>query len=444
MGFALLPLAPELVREKRRALLITLVAGIAVGNTGMQIKDDRLKDEVAADFKLELQKQRLEKWHDLDVKAAEQKLRAKERTAAQPLDAVKNLQRAPVGFRRKADRVSVRASLLESRLMAGHPDLARRMLGFPQQGEARLSVYEAMRAEPWAPQLLSDVDSVLVLLRQEIAYRAAAKFVEEKTVKKYGDIQGAIEGKKLNRMEVSERLHEIDQILAPQVASFRLAGLYNHAGLLAEAEGSGRAALGMYYAALGADTEHIPAYETIAFASWAVNQESRTALEYARQGIALAREYPSALEDERAEISKNYAKVASAIPDLSEPLKVRAARLLSLTGELQELFSKGRATLLARLELLYAYCSALELQNEGEARYYARSLYTDSPTDAEYQDALGLVLLMFAKTKAELDEADRLFELAANNSVAEELTGQLVHLHQAKVDEKRRLLGFEK
>src|SRR5260370_28747546 len=82
-----------------------------------------------------------------------------------------------------------------------------------------------------------------------------------------------------------------------------------------------------------------------------------------------------------------------------------------------------------KLELLFAYTSALELQNEQAARECSSRLYSSRKNDPEYQDTLGFVLMRFAANTKELDEAENLFRAAEDNKDTEEMTKKLVQLH---------------
>lgn len=437
IGFALLALIPELVRGQHKRLLILLVAGVAVGNTAMQAKDDADKDRAIAELKLE-------KWRDLDVKEAERKIRVQERVYEDPIDTIRALQHSPLGFESKANRLSMRAKLEESRLLAAQPQLAERVLRFPGDAERRLAAYAAVREEGGARAARPAIDAVVAVLKEEAAYRAAAKYLVESIVPQYKALAGRAERGKIEPKPLLEAMRAIERKLDARLAAAPLAGLFNHAGVLAMGQSGGQRALGRYYQAMAADPEHVPAYESIAYASWSVNQEARTAIEYARRGLELAARYAQALAAEYAELQRNHAAVARAVPAAAAALRAQKEQASKLVDELKASFTRSSTGMVARLQLLYAYCSALELQNESAARRYARALHDADPKDPEHQDALGLVLLVFAKTPDELDEADRLLVLAGSNPKAEQMTRKLVVMHRAKVDEKRRLLGFRK
>lgn len=92
----------------------------------------------------------------------------------------------------------------------------------------------------------------------------------------------------------------------------------------------------------------------------------------------------------------------------------------------------------ARFELLYAYTSALELEDEKTAREYATRLYLSKKDDPEYLDTLGFVLMRFSVDGQELDEAERLFIAAKGKKDAEEMTKQLAQLHLIELEDIRK------
>lgn len=430
LGFALLPLMPELIREKRKGLLVFLVIVIAAGNTAMQILDDRSKDRAIDALKKTVEAQTLVTWKDLNEEEALVKLRDRDTVTETPLDSIENLKNIATGLLRKAERVSVRVALEESRFLSARPDLARQVLQLPDEPQRRLAGYQAMGGA--SPDLLAT-------LLEEQQYRDAAEYMAKEAVPAYERLEKAMKTGQLEYAEVVARLHAIEIGLWPPLAAYPVASLFNHAGLLAMAQGERDRALGLYYLAVAADASHIPAYETIAYAAW-TRQETRSALHYAEKGLELARAYAGRLDDELGELSRNYASVVAQQPVLAPQLDRRREAAATRAAVLKDLFNAGTVTLRDKLELLYAYCSAFELQNEKEARMYAEALYRKAPEDPEYEDALGLVLLRFAKEPTELDRAEELFTRASRSTKAEQITKQLAALHLSNLDVKRRAL----
>src|SRR5208337_4769489 len=94
-----------------------------------------------------------------------------------------------------------------------------------------------------------------------------------------------------------------------------------------------------------------------------------------------------------------------------------------------------------RLSIDYSYFSALELQNEVQARKRITELYQSHPKDAEIQDTMGFVLMRFATTTAKLDKAEDLFKAAINNPHAEQGTPRLASAHLQDLVERRGSIG---
>jgi len=288
------------------------------------------------------------------------------------------------------------------------------------------------------------MNDLLHSLRYEAAYREIAHYFRVFVVPSYAVLIREAEVQKPDLEIVRSRLGQIENTLNAQLSAYPLAGLFNHVGNLAMTRGAPNLALGRFYSGLALDPEHVPLYESIAYASWAINQEALTALKYAATGLELSLGFADRLEAEYQETTKNYAALQGQHPTLVPRLEARSHLVKQRFSFVEGKSRSFMASMRDRLELLFSYCSALELINEDRARVYARRLFESDRDDGEYQDALGLVLLRFAKDKTEIDEAEGLFKAAYDNRKSEELTRQLAALHLGELDRKRRTLRLSR
>jgi hypothetical protein len=306
-------------------------------------EDRRAKQQRAADQAKELR----ERSRSLEAKLREQ-------LVPDPRDAIEAIRNAHLGFQAKSEVLSLRASL-------------------------ETSTPEAER-----------------LRRLARAYGAAADEFEKEISPRYARLL-ALERKETAAFDA--RLAEVAQRLTGMAARHELAGLYNHAGMLAEAMSRGDQALAYFYRAVVLESDHIPAYESLGYALWLFNEDAHGALRLAERGLR---------------------QVAAQRAGIADPKRVQR-------------YAAHLAAMEQRLKLQYAYFSAILYVNEQQARQYASDELKRAPDDAEIQDAMGYVLLRFARSADEVKRAADLFRAAIANPQAERLTPRLAtaHLHQA-------------
>jgi hypothetical protein len=256
-------------------------------------------------------------------------------------------------------------------------------------------------ARPPGPELEQGV-------RQERAYReAAARFVTD-VKPHYERFMHGSGGRSFPQMRAE--LARIADVVAPLTVQYQIAGLYNHKGVVELAAGLPERALADFFQGLVLDADHLTIYESLGYALWATSQNSYGALKYAELGLrkaALLRARPMAAPD------------------------------LSWTTHLDNLTS--------RLEAQYAYFSALRLENETTARRYAEALHRGEPTDTEWADTLGFVLMRFAKDRQELARAGTLFQAAFDSAEAsqEHATRRLAERHLRELADLRQIFEGE-
>ncbi len=203
------------------------------------------------------------------------------------------------------------------------------------------------------------------------------------------------------------------------------AGIFTRLGLLAIAREQPDQALYYYYRGLMIDPNFLANYDSLGHAGWVLNQDSRVGLRYAQAGAALVerlRPLPAQeVEETAASLGPSEASTLRADWRAFEPIWIS--------------YLDGYRD---RLELQEVYFSALELENEDSARASAERLLRSNSDDAEYQDAMGFVLLRFARNVDELERAANLFRQAATNTDAEHATERTADKHLNLAEELMR------
>jgi len=179
------------------------------------------------------------------------------------------------------------------------------------------------------------------VLRREVAYRALADQFKTQFAPSYAALIKDAETQKLDLEIVRARLGEIEEALAARLSAYPLAGLFNHVGNLAMTRGDSERALGRFYTGIAIDPEHVPLYESIAYASWAINQEAPTAIRYAAAGLERSRRFLAGVKAEYEETIANYSSLTARYPalaprlDTSRNLLQARAEGVSLGGHLK-------------------------------------------------------------------------------------------------------------
>jgi len=336
----------------------------------------------------------------------------------------------------------LRAALLESRLLTNVPSQASKVLAFPEEARQKLAAYEGLHNEPAFTNAATIrlVHNVQEVLAEEANYLGLAEHFRVKIAPLYEALNQ--QSKDMDEEAVAQRLGEIEATLAQQLTNFPVAGLYNHLGNLAMAQNATNRALQHFYTGISRDPHHLPLYESIAFASWSLHHATWPALTYSAQGIDLLEKLSLLIDSEFKEASENYATLARFSPDLNVLLTKRTNQLEASFNSVRLTVTNQASALRDKLELMFAYNSALELQNEAIARDYAKRLYDSDPEDPEYEDTWGFVLLRFWHDERELDEAEKLFKKARSKAKAAGMTGQLARAHEDELQKVRRRMSL--
>jgi hypothetical protein len=244
-------------------------------------------------------------------------------------------------------------------------------------------------------------EEVARLQRLETSYREAAVEFAQLIKPQYERMRALDERRIEQEKEFRNMLHAVIERVAELGARYRVAGLYNHAAVLAQAAQRPENALAYSYHALALEPDHLPAYESIGYALWVFNQDAFGALKYAESGLLECRR-------QREQLGKWDGGNFKPYLDRME----------------------------SRLRLQYAYFSAIQFQNEKTARRYAGEEFASTPDDAEVQDTWGYVQLRFASNIDEIAAAKSLFTKAVDNPTAERITKALATAHLQQADRK--------
>jgi hypothetical protein len=324
------------------AICVPLVAVAMVqAHEGHKSSRDRAADEA---------KKSRERARDVEAKV-------REKLVLDPRDAIEAIRNADDGFVAKAEVLAFRATLKQ-----------------PSVDAARLKKLES-------------------------SYRQAAADFANNIKPQYQKMLALPEKSATSEDSFNAQLHAVIQRVAGIAATRAVAGVYNHAGALAQAARRGDQALAYFYRALTLEPDHLPAYESLGYALWIFNQDAYGALQLAARGLEQCVLQRAQLGDRKA---------------------------IRYAAHLERMESN--------LKLQYAYFSAILFANEKEARGYAVEQLTRDPNDAEAQDVMAYVMLRFADDADEVAKAMALFEKAIANPRAERITKRLAtaHLHQAQ------------
>jgi hypothetical protein len=339
------------------------------------------------------------------------------------------MQGVGAGFRAKSDRLSVRVAFDESQLLHTFPQAFAETSLPPMLPQPRREVYRQMRLKLPVEATAKDVRAVETLLgdvEEQIAYGDAADIFDHSVRPRYAQIASD------HTMESAEVCTAVDASLVPlQTFAERtpIAGVFNHIGTMQMACHETESALAALYRARALDPEHVTVYESLAYALWILNKDSRSALATATEGLDATRRELVAVTDEY-----NMTQAALAEFSLSHPLfaaSIREREDLVRRDLLSKIepFKRALNAMIDRLTLQYCYFSALELQNRSRVRDLMLELYKVNPQSPDVQDTMGFVLMRFATGRGDLDEARRFFKMAVDNKTSDPTTQRMASAH---------------
>ncbi len=433
IGVALAAMIPELASKHRLRLRIVLICVPALGAALVQFSNDRASERAIQDIEIR---------HDKDQAILDREARLQEEVVLDPSDAVMAVKDSGRGFRTKADRLSLRVADLEAKFMSDQPNLAARAVAFPDDPTARLQAYRNLRDnQRMSPKSganpLPAIDEIVASLEQQVTYLNAAEFFEHEIKPQYAKIESMIQSKHLNPSQVCQSLAAIVRSIS--AAKYEVAGVYNHLGVLAMSCGHREEALADFYRGLSLDADHIPIYESLAYALWIINKDSQSALDYASMGRSVCVKEAKSLTAEFESTKRRYQELERVDIANVAQLASRKQELEKRSATIDEHYQDFVSEMNTRLTMDYAYFSAIERTNEVEARQLMSGLLASNPQDAEYQDSMGFILMRFGKSMDDWDEANRLFREAVQNENAETMTHRLAstHLEELRMSRKQ-------
>jgi tetratricopeptide (TPR) repeat protein len=438
-GLCLTLVIPEFVRKRRLpfrvCLMLVPTIGIGLLQTENEVRIARLSRQ--------MENAELQQIRGQEVRAREAQLI--EEIILEPVSAIENGEYADEGFVIKADRLGVLVFKREARLLVDHPELANEILTAPEIPQAKLEKYQRLALGD--PHLMPALDPVLAPLRAQVTYLDIADFFRRQMKPKYRLLENGIRSKALFASDACNQILGMMTTLRQFAALHPAAGLYNHIGTMVLSCGRPEEALGLFYDALAADSDHVTAYESLSFALWIFNKDSANALEFADRGLQRSLSEHNAVEEDFRAGSQLYDSFGRRRPAYAllatHMIEAERKRVPRIQGR----WAKFMNDMTDRLTNDYSYFSALELKNEKEARSYMTALYMSHPAVAEYQDSMGFVLMRFATQEGELQKAEELFTAAIRNPDAAPETPRLASTHleelqalKAKVKGRARVM----
>jgi hypothetical protein len=438
LGVMLAGAIPELASKRRLAFRVFLVCVPAVGAVLVQIGSDRENENSAKQLSRQLETRNL---RDVQIEIRAMEGRSRESLVPAPYDTISAIKNADRGFLRKAERLAFRVVHAESELLLGQPDLMRMMVVLPTEPAARAAEYRKLiLQQKFVAKTNEGMAKVIRLLETEIAYRTIADVFLKEVSPQYLSLENRAANSGMGDAELCQRLSEISVSLRALVQVYPVAGLHNHLGSIAMACERRVEALGHLYTGLAVDHDHVPAYESLGYALWIVNDDARGALRMATEALTLSETELKALQQELADALSAYVQAGKDHPEIREISIERADELQSRLNAFEPGWVQFMQGMKDKITLQFAYFSALQLINESQARERMKTLYESAPADAEYQDGWGFVLMRFARDHSDLDEAEKQFRLAIKNSAGERITSRLASIHVQEVLKLREQL----
>ncbi|MES1203266.1 MAG: hypothetical protein ABUS57_17655 [Pseudomonadota bacterium] len=313
-------------------------------------------------------------------------------------DAVAGVRNADKGLLLKADRLALRATFLDARA----------------------------RALDLSPEDRGRAAKMLVAVKaSEAAYRAASADFVANVAPVYERLLTNLDA---TDVDFATALDGVDAHLNLMLESQPTAGVLNHLGVLAMDRAATdptqrNKALAYFYRGLALDPDHVPLYESVGYAAWAITGDQTSRMRYALEGLGLAKREKAAAAAEFAEAKRRL------YPESADAVEKRFAGVV-------DRWSKMMDGMQERLALQHSYYVALKGDPaDGKiARAEAAALHAQAPDDAEYADNLGFVLLRFAATTDDLVEAKALFRQAQSAVRAESTTKAIARAHLLEAD----------
>lgn len=428
LGFILAASTPELASKEKVLARIILICIPAIGTGTFQFISDRATDRQIQN--LETHRLKIQQITDNEAKLTEE-------FVLDPTQIVTGMEGAGEGFRTKAERLAVRVERAEARFIYVRPSGAPEILSAPDELPKRLKAFHSIRERlPGVAEQTGsmELDDLIQTLEQQQGYLIAAEAIDREATN-----YKAIGKNTLTTANVCHILKGVSARLQPIAERYRVAGLFNHIGILWMSCYEREEALASFYRGLAADRDHITLYESTAYALWILNKDSNSALAYAVEGRATCLREANAIKTEYDEAQNWYLQAAQRTPKLASLVAKHRETLEKHYRAVEKPFREFIAAEIQRLVVQYCYFSALGLQNEQESRALMTQLYESERNDADMQDSMGFVLMRFAGSVDDLDKAQRLFTDAIKNVQATPMTARLAsgHLQELTMLRKR-------
>lgn len=369
LGLMLAAAIPELASKRRIGFRVALILAPVIGTALVQVANDRSSSLTIGLLSRQLEDLQVRKTKNQAILDRE---RLEEEVELDPIDTIKAVRNADRGFLIKADRLSVLVAAREAAFLAAWPLTAPKILSFPDPPAARLHSYCDWLSEHGG--VLEDrgarqaVTGLIRALEEEVGYLQAADFFAREVKPRYAKLLPQAEGGALDSIATCKQLGSIRDTLAPLAEATSIAGLYSHLGGLAMACELHDNALAYYYRGIAIDPEHIPIYESLAYALWIINKDTEGALKYATHGLEVSLREKGALSAELRDANRDYETAARAAPKASSAIRRRAAALNAHFAVVDKEWNDFVTGITAHLTLDYAYFSALRIDNETRAR----------------------------------------------------------------------------
>ena len=182
-------------------------------------------------------------------------------------------------------------------------------------------------------------------------------------------------------------------------------GYFSHLGVLALAYNDKNEALGQFRLGLTVDRDHVPLYEGLGYALWALSNDEQGALESIETGLKLIQLVGPKVSDNCQHALQDLHALVMDDGERAPFYLYRQSRVTALCVSLKDTTDRYVSYFLDSFKNLYAYCSAILQKNEDLARRYANELHEANPDDVDYAETTAFVAIRFAKTPEELINA---------------------------------------
>lgn len=436
IGSTFIYLIPELAGERKKQLLWLFLTCIPIiGMTFLQIVSDRSQDKARENVELGILRENEFK---------EKERRFYEEVIVNPGEVIRELQYADEGFTIEAQVVYLRIAERESSLLIANPSIIiDKVLELPDNPKQKLETYKTIRnivqqqGKKGKDKSLLLIEEIESLLNRQVTYENLSDLSQE-LKKSYENVVFNANIGKLD--EAKKGLKEIANRLLIRTDLYSAGGYFNNLSVVSLGYSSPEETLRWLYQGIHIEREHILIYETLAYALWALNQDSRTALRYAEKGLELNGALVNQVKLDYQNSIEKYNELLRTEPSFSSLLQKKLKILHKQYPPIEALATEYANELEARFKNLVCYFSAIELTNQETARNYAEELHRRYPKDLDYQETLGFVLMRFSSTVEELETA--LGHLKSVKEYAQTpLTRDLASAHYQVGIEKRKLLA---